>query len=375
MVTCNKCVLDDSIGEINFDSEGVCNYCHLHDEMEKQYPVGKKGEKILNKLCDEIKSAGKGNYYDCIVGASGGTDSSYILHLMAKQGLRCLAVHYDNGWNTETAFENMRKVCDKLEIPLKIITPDTELFNKICKTFLLADVSDADVINDIALATVLYQAAETYNVDYIINGHSFRTEGTAPTGLTYMDAKYIESVYKEFTGDTLVGKDYPNMWLEKWLEWMLIHRIKRVRPLYYVDYDKDKVKELLVKEYGWTDYGKSHGENEYTMFISNYYQPLKFNIDLMKVIYSGQVRSGFMTRDFALNELAGCHELDDKILAKVKSRLNISDADLDIIMHKPRRSYTEFSTYLPLFKALEPVFKKAVKENLMPKTFYEKYCK
>jgi len=373
---CSRCVLDDSCGEITYDDEGVCNYCQLQDEMEKQYPIGEEGLLELELLSQEIKKAGKKRDYDVVVGVSGGCDSTFMLKILVEQGLRCLAVHYDNGWNTDTAIHNMYRACYKLGVTFISVSPDRKLFNNICKSFLLADVSDADVPNDIALATVLYQAAAKYKVKYIANGHSFRTEGTAPTSLTYMDAKYINSVFKTYNDDIgLRGKNFPNMWLSTWLKWMFFNRIKRIRPVYYFEYNKKKIKRMLTKELGWEDYGSAHMENEYTMFCSNFYQPLKFGIDLRKVIFSGLIRSGQMDRASALKELKRLPPLDKKIIDKVKKELNLRNSELNYILRQPRRMYSEFDTYKKTFRRLKLIFWIAYKLDLVPKTFYEKYCR
>ena len=176
-IKCSRCVCDESIPGFEVDDQGICNYCKLYDKLDKQYPID---EFIINNLIQQIKKSGRGKKYDCIIGISGGCDSSYLLYKAVEWGLKPLAVHYDNGWNTEIASSNMKKIIESLKIDLKIYTVSISEINDIWKSFLKSGVPDIEAPTDIALTTITYKAAADNNIKYILSGHSFRTEGVAP---------------------------------------------------------------------------------------------------------------------------------------------------------------------------------------------------
>ena len=265
--TCSRCIYDDRIPGITFDSNGVCSYCHLHDEMVAEYPTGEKGKMMLEALADKIRDSGKGKKYDCVVGVSGGCDSSLLLYETKQLGLRPLAVHFDNTWNNKIAVRNIHNVLKALDVDLYTYVIDNEEFNDICRAFLQASVPEVDASTDIALKVVQYKAAIQHGIKYMFSGHSFRTEGIGPLGWFYFDGKYISSIHRQF--GTRGMKTFPNMWLTSWLKWLLINRVKRIRPLYYIDYDKDKTREFLENEFDWQWYGGHHMENKWTIFCGN----------------------------------------------------------------------------------------------------------
>ena len=293
---CTRCIYDDTLPNITFDEKGVCNYCHQIEEFEKIYPNDERGEKKLQAIVDKIKKEGKGKKYDAIIGISGGCDSSYLMHKMTiDYDLRLLAVHYDNTWNSTIATENIHKVTDKLNIDLFTYVIDNNEANDLLLSFMKAGVKDIDTPTDIALTSVMNMAANKYGIKYKIDGHSFRTEGSAPMGWIYMDSKYIQSIHKKF--GTRKIKTFPHLWLYKQLKWMLFNRIKSVRALYYMDYDKETAKNLLTQEYNWQWYGGHHLENIITAFVHSYFFPKRWGIDFRIVGYSAYCRDGKMTRE------------------------------------------------------------------------------
>jgi len=195
---CSRCILGTTVPDIRFDEKGVCNYCKIHDKFEEKYPLNENGKEKLRELINKIKLKGKNKKYDCVVGISGGTDSTYCLYLIKKMGLRPLAVHLDNGWDSQIAVDNMKKAVEKLGVDLKTIKVDWEEFRDLQISFLKASVPDAEIPTDIAIYSILYRVAAELGVHFVLNGHSFRTEGTAPISWTYMDGKYLESVHKRF---------------------------------------------------------------------------------------------------------------------------------------------------------------------------------
>ncbi len=370
---CTRCVYDSTIPAISFDAAGVCNYCYLHDQMDEEYPTGEAGWKKLLDLAEKIKASGKGKKYDCVIGVSGGCDSSYLLYLAkVKLGLRPLAVHFDNTWNSRIAVENIQKVLKKLDIDLETYVMDNDEFNDLARSFFKASVPEIDALTDIALITTLYDVADKHGVKYILDGHSFRTEGITPLGWFYFDGKYVESVHKRF--GTKPMKHYPNLWLSKWMKW-LFKGIKRARPLYYIEYNKENVKNFLQEEFGWEWYGGHHMENRYTIFGDNFVLARKFGRDLRYTEFAALVRSGQMMRAAALDELKTPVPYDDAVTVEVKKRLGLSDVEFDAIMALPKRSFKDFETYHATFRLMRPIFWLMYKADLVPKSFYLKYTK
>ncbi|PPR78876.1 MAG: hypothetical protein CFH01_00728, partial [Alphaproteobacteria bacterium MarineAlpha2_Bin1] len=261
---CNRCIYDDTVPNISFNSQGICNYCDQHDELEKEYPLGNNGDKKLELLIEQIKKAGRKNKYDCVIGVSGGCDSSFLLYKLVSFGLRPLAVHFDNTWNSAISTMNIAKVTDKLGVDLFTYVVNNKEYDGIYKAFLLAGVPDIEAPTDIGIATTQYLAAAKYNIKYIIEGHSFRTEGISPLGWLYMDGKYIQSIIKKYGNQKI--KTFPNLTLVKQMKWMVWNRFKRVRPLYYIDYNKKIAMDILKDKFDWEWYGVHHLENQFTAF-------------------------------------------------------------------------------------------------------------
>ena len=263
---CTRCIYDESIPSISFDDKGVCNYCHMVDNLIEEYHTGKpEGEKTINELIERIKKDGKGKQYDCVVGISGGTDSSYMIYWALQHGLRPLAVHYDNTWNTAIATENIRKVLTKLKVDLFTHVINNKEADDIFKAFFIAGVPEIEASTDLALAETMYRAAAKYKVKYVLEGHSFIAEGISPLGKNYFDGKYISSIHKKY--GKLPMKTYPLMTFWKFIKWTALYRIKKIRPLWYIKYSKEDARAFLEKEFRWEYYGGHHLENRMTSFF------------------------------------------------------------------------------------------------------------
>ncbi len=306
-----------------------------------------------------------------MVGVSGGCDSSYLLYLTKKLGLRPLAVHFDNTWDSTIAVENIHDVLKELDVDLYTYVVDNKEYDDIYRSFLRAGVQDIDVPTDIALAVTLYLAAEKFGVKYIFEGHSFRTEGIAPLGWVYMDAKYIESVQKQYGSYPL--KTFPNLWLKDFLRWTGIRGIKKIRPLYYVDYVKKDAMAFLTSELGWEWYGGHHLENRFTAFCHTYYFPKRYEVDTRLLGHAALVRSGQMTREQGLELISQPQTYDPELVEMLKKRLGFSDEEFDAIMHLPKKTYRDFKTYKQTFERLSWLFWILYKLDRVPKSFYMKY--
>lgn len=368
---CSRCIYDDTIPMISFDQDGVCNYCRQYESMCREYPTGEAGWDHLKHLAEQMKKDGRGRPYDVVIGVSGGCDSSYMLHIAHQLGLRVLAAHFDNTWNSRIAVENIQTVLEKLNIDLFTHVVDNKEYCDVFRSFLEASVPEIDTPSDLALAAVHYMAAAKYGIKYIWEGHSFRTEGISPVGWFYMDAKYIMSIQKRFGHMPL--KTLPLLTLPKWMKWMIVNNIKKIRPLYYIDYDKEAVKKMLHDTYNWQWYGGHHMENRTSYFTNNYYLPKKFNIDLRYCELSAKVRSGLMTRDQALAEISQPKMFEENILEEVKKRLHFSDEEFLEVMKRPLKSYRDYPTYKQTFERLRPLFWLLYKANMVPRSFYVKF--
>ena len=373
LTVCRKCVCDERIPNITFDSEGVCNYCRIQEQMDAEYPTGAKGEQHLRELAEKIKKDGKGRDYDCIIGVSGGCDSSYLCwYAKEKLGLRPLAAHFDNTWNSKIAVENIKNVLAKLDMDLFTYVMDNDEFNDMARSMLKSSIPNADALTDIAFATTLYMAADKHRVKHILEGSSFRTEGVGPVGWLYFDGKMIQSIHKKF-GSAPMDR-YPNLWLMKWMKWLL-KGIKQYRPIYYMDYHKEEVKRFLTEKLDWQWYGGHHMENRFTLFNNNYLFPKKFNIDYRYIEFSALVRSGQMTREQAVEELKIPLTFDDEILVEILKRLGLSREEFDAIMALPPKTYRDYKTYNRTFRMMRPIFWVMYKSDMVNRNFYIKYTK
>jgi N-acetyl sugar amidotransferase len=373
--TCTRCIYDDSVPNITFDEDGMCSYCQTHNNLEALYPTGEEGDKRLRELYATIKAegTGAGKKYDCVIGVSGGCDSSYLIHKAVEMGLKPLAVHFDNTWNSPIATQNIQKVLSKLNVDLYTLVVNNKEYDDIYKSFMLAGVKDIEAPTDIGLISTMYKACAKYNLSYILEGHSFRTEGISPLGWLYMDGKYVESVHKKF--GKLPMKTYPNLTLFKFLWYSIFTQVRRIRPLYYMDYHKEDAKALLKEKYGWEWYGGHHLENRFTAFYHSYFLPTRFNLDCRILGFAALARSGQMKREEALVKMAEPIEHDEEIISLVKKRLGFTDESFNEVMNMPARHWTDYGNYKKTFERLEPLFRILLKLNRIPESFYIKFCK
>ncbi len=368
---CNRCLYDAATPGISFDAKGMCSYCQTHDQLMEQYQ-SEAGKAEFYKIVDKIKYDGRKKQYDLIVGVSGGADSSYLIYLAKELGLRPLAVHFDNTWNSTIAVENIHHVLNKLNVDLWTHVVDNDEYDDLYRAILQAGVPDLEAPTDLALAVTLNTAAIKHGIKYIFEGHSFKTEGISPLGWLYMDAKYVHSMHKQY-GKLKNLKTYPYMWLSKQLKWMLWSRLKKIRPFWYLDYQKEEAKKMLTEKFAWQWYGGHHLENRITNFYHTYFIVRRFNIDNRINGYAAMVRSGQMDRQVGLELLESVPTCDPTLVELVKKRLGLSDNEFLTFMTQPQRTYKEFKTYKPTFEKMRPFFYLMAKMNLIPMSFYLKY--
>jgi hypothetical protein len=340
--------------------------------MDVQYPIGDVGESMLTAMLDEMKEAGRGKEFDCILGVSGGCDSSFLAHEMVQRGLRPLAVHFDNTWNSPIATNNIYTVLDQLEVPLETYVVDNLEYDDISRALIESGVPDIDSPQDIGFMGVLYRAAEKHGLKYIVEGHSFRTEGVSPLGWNYMDGRYIKEVHRRY--GTVPMETFPNMSFTQFVKWAAFSGIRRIRPLYWLDYHKEATKAFLSSEYEWEWYGGHHLENRFATFYHTYFLPRRFGIDHRINELSGRVRSGQLAREDAKAEWDTDPVVDPELLAMVKKRLGYTEERWEQLMDAPLKHYSDYPTYKSTFERLRPLFWILYKLNRVPKTFYVKFC-
>ena len=293
----------------------------------------------------EIKSHGQGKPYDCVVGVSGGVDSTYVAYIARELGLRPLAVHLDNGWNSELAVHNIEHTLSVLGIDLHTVVLDWETFRELQKSFLKASVTDAEIPTDHAIRAALWHVAAKYGIKYLLNGRNHSTEGILPWSWTYnaLDWKYIHGIHRCFSRHSL--RAYPHTALPEILFRATVTRFKNFGILDYVRYDKRIAMQVLIDKLGWRDYGGKHYESIYTRFFQGYILPTKFGIDKRKAHLSVLVCTGQISRDHA------CEVLREPPLAPnlaredrefVEQKLEMPTAEFDRMMAAPARNWRDY---------------------------------
>lgn len=343
---CSRCVMDTTDPDIIFDEKGVCNHCHTYDRnVIKHIHVGKND---LKNLVKDIKgSVPETSQYDCLIGVSGGVDSSYVLYKAIQMGLKPLAFHLDNEWNDPIAVENIKRLTEKLGVDLVTRGVDWVEYRDLQLSFLYASTPDCEVPTDYALNAMLHLVAEEYGLVYIINGCNVRTESHLPKAWSqgHFDYKYIESVHDRF-GRIDNIPSFPVIDLLTAFRYSTNHKV--VSILNYLDYNKTKAMLELEREIGWKYYGGKHYESIYTRFYQAYILPKKFGFDKRKMHFSSLICSGEMTREQALNELKKEtypieQQLEDK--SYVCKKFGITSQEFERIMELPVKKFDDFPSY------------------------------
>ena len=354
---CSKCIMDTTDPDIEFDQDGICNHCKRYDEIRRTriIPDDKKSVELA-KIVSKIKTAGARQKYDCIIGVSGGVDSTYVAYLVKELGLRPLAVHFDNGWNSELAVSNIEKTLKNLDIDLYTYVVDWEEFRDIQLSFLKASTPDAEIPTDHGILAILHKVASDNNVKYILLGHNYSTEAILPLkwGYGYFDARYINDVRKRF--GSVRQKTYPMMSLVKFIYYTQVKKIKINPILNYVEYIKSTAVDLIEKKLGLVNYGGKHYESIYTRFFQSYILPRKFNIDKRKAHLSTLINSGQLTREQALVELKE-PIFDSKRMQEDKEyvikKLGLTEGIFEALMEQPIKTFMDYKNIYGLFERLK----------------------
>jgi N-acetyl sugar amidotransferase len=343
---CTRCIMDTTDPDIVFDANGWCNHCTGWFKRSTFYALPlQERTRRLGIVVDEIKRRGHGKNYDCIIGVSGGVDSSYVAIKCKELGLRPLAVHVDNGWNSEKAVGNIKRILDPLHIDLQTVVLNWKEFRELQLAFLRASTPDSEIPSDHAIVAAFYNATSEHHVRYYLSGINFRTEGihVREWSQGHADRRYIASIYKQFTHKRL--KHFPLIPVTTLVRNIVMHRPTAVYLLDYFDYDKRATKQLLMESYGWEDYGGKHYESVYTRFYQGWILPHKFGYDKRRMHLSTLVCSGQMSRNEALEEIATPPyppEWVEPDKAFVVKKLGISREEFDAIMAAPKRQYRDY---------------------------------
>lgn len=335
---CTQCVMDESDPNISFSETGECSYCQYFAENMKHFvKTGKDAEEFLARDISEIKSRRKGEY-DCILGLSGGVDSSYLALKAIDWGLKPLAVHVDAGWNSELAVKNIDSIVNKLGLDLITVVIDWDSMKNLQRAFLRSGIANQDIPQDHAFFASLYRIAEKHKIRSILTGSNYATESVLPRawGYTASDATFIKSVFSNFSQPGEQMKSFPLMSVNHFhLMTLGFHKVKIFSPLNYLPYQKDIAIQELKERLEWKPYSRKHGESRFTKFFQNHYLIKKWGYDKRKAHLSSLIISGQMTRDEAISELK----------KPVYDEAELKD-DLEFVLKKLEFSNQEFDQFL-----------------------------
>lgn len=359
---CTRCVMDTSDPDITFDASGVCNHCHRFSAVaaKRLIPVSERSVQ-LSALVEKIKRDGHGNDYDCVIGVSGGVDSTYVAYLTRELGLRPLAVHFDNGWNSELAVANIEKTLKILDIDLYTYVVDWPEFRDLQLSFLKASTPDGEVPTDHAIVALLYRIAVKHGLKHILLGVNVNSEAIMPLkwGYGYSDFRYIRGVHRQF--GTAPLKTFPRYTLPQLFNYMFVCKIQLVPILDYIDYQKDAAMLTIQDKLGWVYYGGKHYESIYTRFFQSYVLPRKFNIDKRRAHYSNLVLSGQMTRMQALQHMKEPVYSDQGLVndrSYAMKKLGVSEADFESIMALPTKTFFDYRNSYALLETAKKLLAK-----------------
>lgn len=348
---CNHCIMNTTDPNIQFDAKGHCDYCNNFDKFIKpNWHTDENGEKQLKQLAEVIRESGKGNDFDCIIGLSGGLDSSYVTYVAkAKMGLRPLLVHVDAGWNTDQAVGNIEKLVDGLGVDLYTEVINWQDVKRMQVAFLRAGIPDQDLVQDAAFFSGLYKFARKHKIKHIITGSNFSTECCREPeewgGYLGIDKTLFNDIWTKH-GDgkpnnfPLVDILVYKLWYQKILG-MKVHH-----PLNMVPYVKKEAEDELEKLFGWQRFKHKHHESRFTRFYEDYWLPRRFGFEKRRAHFSSLIMTGQMSREEALDRISR-PEMDEHFLQQefeyVAHKLDLTVQELQAIFNSPKRTYRDFN--------------------------------
>jgi N-acetyl sugar amidotransferase len=348
--------MDTTDPNISFDENGICDNCvGFYKDVLPNWHTDKRGRAELESIVAKIKKSGKGKDFDCILGISGGVDSSYMLHIAVKEfGLRPLAFHVDGGWNSELAVNNIEVLIEKLGLDLYTEVIDWDEMRDFQLAYFKSGVSYIDLPQDHAFIAALYNFANKYNIKYILNGGNISTEcvrNPFEWGYYGTDIVNINDIHSRF--GTIPLKNYPLSPILKHKVYLrYIKGIKVVKPMNYFPYIKKDAVKLLSETYGWREYPQKHFESRFTKFYEGYWLPVKFGYDTRKTQYSSLILTGQMTRNEAIEKLK-VPAYDPETIAEefkyIATKLNITEEELRSYLNAPNKTYKDYKNQVKMF--------------------------
>jgi N-acetyl sugar amidotransferase len=355
---CNRCVMDTSDPLIRFDADGVCNHCHeFETQTRRSWFPNEEGARRWSALAEQIRAEGRGREYDCILGLSGGVDSSYLALKVRDWGLRPLVVHVDAGWNSELAVANIEKIVKHCNFDLHTHVVDWEEMRDLHLAYLRAGIANQDVPQDHVFFASLYRFATQNGIRTVLSGGNIATEGIFPKAWhgPAMDAINLHDIHRQF-GDRPLRSYSTVSFFEYYIWYPFVKKMRTARPLNYMPYNKDMAIAELEQTCGWRSYGRKHGESLFTKLFQNHYLPVKFGYDKRRPHLASLIVSGQMTREQALAKLAeplyDPQELEVDITYFCK-KLRISRAQFDDFMAAPNREFDSFKTWEGRYRLLK----------------------
>ena len=345
---CTKCVMDTSDPWITFDSSGVCNHCqNFETTIKPNWFPNDVGAKYLAGWAKEIQTYGKGREYDCIIGVSGGVDSSYLLYVAKEiMNLRPLAVHVDAGWNSELAVRNIENLTKGLGIDLFTFVIDWSEMRDLQVAYLKAALANQDVPQDHAFFAKLYEFAIKKDIKYVLTGSNYATESILPRAWGYnaKDSRQLLAIHKKFGKKKLATFPISGLFRSH-IYYPYIRQMRIVTPLNYILFNKDEAIKFLSERFGWVYYGGKHYESRWTKFFQSYYLPTKFGYDKRRAHLASLIVSGQLTREKALKELEAPPydpSTIDSDIEFISKKLGLKPSELDELMNLPNKEFTDY---------------------------------
>ena len=354
--SCKNCVMDTTDSKIIFDEKGVCDHCNtFYKDILPKWHTDERGDKALKEIVEKIKKEGEDKDFDCLMGMSGGIDSSYLLYIMVKRyGLRPLVFHVDAGWNSQIAVNNIERLVDGLGLDLYTDVINWEEMKDLQLAFFKSGVSHIDSPQDHSFFATMYKFASKHNIKHILTGGNYSTECVRnPLEWMYYqsDSIQLRDIYKKHGSGKL--KDYPVtniLWHKVYLPYF--KRIKLIRPLDFFPYDKNEAMKTLVEKFGYQEYPQKHFESRFTRFYESYWLPKKFGFDTRKVQYSSLILTEQMTREEALQKLkspAYDSETIHQDFEYIATKLGISVEELQSYMDAPNKTHKDYKSQESLY--------------------------
>lgn len=348
---CNNCVMDTSDSMITFDDFGICDHCNgYYDDILPNWHTDERGRQALERVVEKIKREGKGKDFDCILGVSGGIDSSYLTYVAKEKfGLRPLVFHVDAGWNSQIAVNNIEKLIDGLSLDLYTDVIDWEEIKDLQLAYFKSGVPHVDVPQDHAFFATMYNFAAKYKIKYILTGANYSTECVRnPKEWMYFqsDSTQLKDIHSKFGQRPLVNFPITSiLWHKVYLRY--VKGITVVKPLDYVPYHKEEAMQLLVDRFGWQRYPQKHFESRFTRFYESYWLPQKFGFDTRRVQFSSLILTKQMIREEALEELSRPAYGEETIAHEfeyIATKLGISVDELQGYMDAPNKTYKDYKS-------------------------------